>query len=69
MLIFNDGRLVFEEYFRGHEDKWYEWHAPLSSARNDIVGIWFQDKDPVSFILERLPFKFLENYILPAIDH
>ena len=33
--------------------KWAEWNAPLSSSRNDIVGIWFQDKDPVSFILER----------------
>jgi len=32
---------------------WDEWHAALSSARNDIVGIWFQEKDPVSFILER----------------
>ena len=33
--------------------EWDEWHAPLSSAKNDIVGIWFQDKDPVTFILER----------------
>ena len=33
--------------------EWDEWHAPLSSGKNDIVGIWFQDKDPVSFILER----------------
>jgi CubicO group peptidase (beta-lactamase class C family) len=33
--------------------EWDEWHAPLSSAKNDIVGVWFQDKDPVSFILER----------------
>lgn len=33
--------------------EWDEWHAPLSSAKNDIVGIWFQDKDPVSCILER----------------
>ena len=32
---------------------WDEWGAPLSSAENDMVGIWYQDKDPVSFILGR----------------
>ncbi len=29
-----------------------EW-ADLGSESNDIVGIWFQDKDPISFILEK----------------
>jgi len=33
--------------------EWDEWSAPLSSSNNDIVGIWFSDKDPRSFILER----------------
>jgi len=33
--------------------KWYEWGASLSSETNDIVGIWFQDKDPITFILEK----------------
>jgi CubicO group peptidase (beta-lactamase class C family) len=33
--------------------EWDEWSAPLSSADNDAVGIWFSDKDPISFILER----------------
>ena len=33
--------------------EWDEWHAALSSARNDIVGIWYHDKGPVNFILER----------------
>ena len=33
--------------------EWGEWNTPLSSEKNDIVGIWFQDKDPVSFILEK----------------
>lgn len=33
--------------------EWDEWGAPLSSASNDMVGIWFQDKDPVSFVLGR----------------
>lgn len=33
--------------------KWDEWNAPLSSATNDMVGIWYQDKDPISFILGR----------------
>lgn len=33
--------------------EWDEWGAPLSSSNNDIVGIWFSDKDPLSFILER----------------
>jgi len=33
--------------------EWAEWKTALSSEKNDIVGIWFQDKDPVSFILEK----------------
>jgi len=33
--------------------EWDEWSAPLSSSNNDIVGIWFSDKDPISYILER----------------
>ncbi len=33
--------------------EWGEWNESLSSKQNDIVGIWFQDKDPVSFILEK----------------
>lgn len=33
--------------------EWDEWSAPLSSPKNDIVGIWFTEKDPVTFILER----------------
>lgn len=33
--------------------EWGEWNASLSSKQNDIVGIWFQEKDPVSFILEK----------------
>jgi len=33
--------------------EWNEWGAPLSSASNDIVGIWYQDKDPITFILEK----------------
>jgi len=33
--------------------EWREWSAPYSSAENPIIGIWFQDKDPVSFILEK----------------
>jgi len=33
--------------------EWDEWGAPLSSPDNDIVGIWFQDKDPITWILER----------------
>ena len=33
--------------------EWDEWGAPLSSAANDMVGIWYQDKDPIPFILGR----------------
>jgi len=33
--------------------EWDEWSAPLSSAKNDIVGIWVSDKDPITFILGR----------------
>lgn len=32
--------------------EWNEWTAPYSSPENPIIGIWFSDKDPVSFILE-----------------
>ncbi len=33
--------------------EWEEWKTSLSSEKNDIVGIWFQDKDPLTFILEK----------------
>jgi hypothetical protein len=32
--------------------EWREWSAPYSSAENPTIGIWFQDKDPITFILE-----------------
>ena len=31
---------------------WVEWGTPYSSRKNPVVGIWFSDKDPVSFILD-----------------
>lgn len=33
--------------------EWVEWGPLLSNKKNDIVGIWFQDKDPLTFILEK----------------
>ncbi len=33
--------------------QWDEWSAPLSSSANDTIGIWFSDKDPITFVLER----------------
>lgn len=33
--------------------KWDEWNTSLSSTANDTIGIWFSDKDPITFILER----------------
>jgi len=33
--------------------KWDEWNAPLSSVENDQIGIWFSDKQPLDFILDR----------------
>jgi len=33
--------------------QWDEWSAPLSSVENDIIGVWFSEKDPVTYILER----------------
>lgn len=33
--------------------EWREWSAPYSSAENPTIGIWFQDKDPISYILEK----------------
>jgi CubicO group peptidase (beta-lactamase class C family) len=32
---------------------WKEWGAPYNSEDNPIIGIWFSDKDPVTYILER----------------
>jgi CubicO group peptidase (beta-lactamase class C family) len=32
---------------------WKEWSAPYSSKDNPIIGIWFSDKDPITYILER----------------
>jgi len=33
--------------------EWDEWGAPLSSASNDIVGLWFNCDDQIACILER----------------
>lgn len=33
--------------------EWDEWSTPYSSTDNDNVGIWFQDKDPITYILEK----------------
>ena len=33
--------------------KYDEWSAPASSSANDAIGIFFSDKDPITFILER----------------
>jgi CubicO group peptidase (beta-lactamase class C family) len=33
--------------------QWDEWGTSLSNEKNDIIAIWFQDKDPLSFILEK----------------
>jgi CubicO group peptidase (beta-lactamase class C family) len=32
---------------------WQEWSTPYSSLDNPMIGIWFSDKDPISYILER----------------
>ena len=32
--------------------EWQEWSAPYSSMDNPSAGIWFSDKDPITFILE-----------------
>ena len=31
--------------------EWREWSAPYSSPDNPCLGIWYQDKDPITFIL------------------
>jgi CubicO group peptidase (beta-lactamase class C family) len=33
--------------------QWAEWNAPLSSMENDQVSIWFYEKGPIDFVLER----------------
>jgi CubicO group peptidase (beta-lactamase class C family) len=33
--------------------EWREWSAPYSSVENPCIGIWFQDKDPITYILEK----------------
>jgi CubicO group peptidase (beta-lactamase class C family) len=40
---------------------WNEWNAPYSSKDNPIIGIWFSEKDPITYILDR-PLK-VEKYI------
>lgn len=30
-----------------------EWNAPYSSPENDIIGVWFSEKDPLTFFLDR----------------
>jgi len=37
--------------------KWDEWSANLSNKSNNIIGIWFSDKSPVDYVLER-PLKY-----------
>jgi CubicO group peptidase (beta-lactamase class C family) len=33
--------------------EWKEWSAPYSSSDNPNIGIWYQDKDPITYILEK----------------
>ena len=33
--------------------EWDEWGAPLSSSRNDLIGLWVHCEDPIGCILER----------------
>jgi CubicO group peptidase (beta-lactamase class C family) len=33
--------------------EWDEWGAPLSSSKNDLVGLWVHCEDPIECILER----------------
>jgi len=37
--------------------KWNEWGAPLSSPKNDIIGLWFHYEDPIVGVLEQ-PLKY-----------
>jgi CubicO group peptidase (beta-lactamase class C family) len=37
--------------------KWDEWSRSLGSESNDIVGIWFSDKGPIEYVLEK-PLKY-----------
>ncbi len=32
---------------------WDEWNSPLSSIKNDAIGIYFSELDPVEFVLQR----------------
>jgi CubicO group peptidase (beta-lactamase class C family) len=32
---------------------WEEWGIPYNSTDNPIIGIWFSEKDPVTYILDR----------------
>ena len=54
-LKMNDKEKITIEYLLTMTSglEWDEWGAPLSSASNDMVGIWYQDKNPITFILER----------------
>jgi len=37
--------------------EWPEWSAPYSSMDNPIIEIWFQEKDPIGYILKK-PIKY-----------
>jgi len=33
--------------------QWDEWGAPNNSVDNDAIGLWFYEKGPINFVLER----------------
>jgi len=33
--------------------EWDEWGAPNNSVENDAIGLWFYDKGPIPYVLER----------------
>jgi hypothetical protein len=60
MLIYKDGKLVFEKYYPGYKYKWdgisgLQWNewGPHGTSANDIDRIYFEcSEDPISCILE-----------------
>ena len=33
--------------------EWKEWSAPYSSIENPCIGIWFDERDPITYIVEK----------------
>ena len=54
VLIAHNGKLIFEEYFPGHNlvGEWNE-HAVSYFSRNNDLNRFYRSRDPIDFVLEK----------------